>query len=125
MTLRTVAKLFSFLVGSCFFLLGATWAYMAASGAVTSGLSESWVAAGGFLLAAATCLVFPFSARFAKALLVVFLFVIALGMLRLAFQPHLPAEHPVAIQVAAIAYVVMLVVRVGLALRRKVSAAGT
>ncbi len=125
MNLRTLAKILSFIFGLCLVLLGATWAYLAMSGAVNSGITESCVTAGGLLLAATPCLVFPFSGRLAKALVVVFILAIAVGMLWLAFQPNLPAEHPAAIQVAAIALVVLLVARVGLALRRKVSAPGT
>ncbi|MFK2903330.1 hypothetical protein ISP17_05100 [Dyella ginsengisoli] len=125
MNLRTLAKIFSFFLGLCLALLGAAWAYMATSGAVKSDITESFVAAGGLLLAAAPCLVFPFSGRLAKALLVVFIFAIAVGMLWLVFQPNLPAEHPAVLQVAAIALVVMLVARVGLALRRKLSAPST
>jgi hypothetical protein len=60
----------------------------------------------------------PFSTRLAKLLLVIAMFAFACGVLWLAFQPNLPSSHPATIQVAAIAFGVMLVARVGLALRR-------
>ncbi len=121
MNLRALAKILSVLLGACLLLLSASWAYMAASGAVRSSTIENCVVMGGFLLAATPCLVFPFSARLAKALLVLYLLAIAVGMLCLAFQPALPTKHPTGIQVAAITLVVLLVARVGLAVRRKSS----
>ena len=125
MKVRTFTKGFTFLVGACIALLGVTWVFLAASGAVKTDPVTSYVAGAGFLLVAAPILAFPFSARVAKSLLVFALFVFALGMLWLAFQPNLPASHPALVQVAAIAFAVTLLARVGLALRRKRVALGT
>ena len=125
MKVRTLTKGFTFLVGACIALLGVTGVFLAASGAVKTDPIAGYVAGVGFLLVAAPLLAFPFSVRVAKSLLVFALFVFAIGMLWLAFQPNLPTNHPAFVQVAAIAFAVMLLARVGLALRRKRSALGT
>ena len=123
--LRTLTKVFTFLVGMCIALLGVAWVFIAASGAVKTDPVAGYVVGAGFLLVAAPLLVFPFSTRVAKSLLVLAMFVLAFGMLWLAFQPNSPASHPVVVQVAAIAFAVMLLARVVLVLRRKRSALGT
>jgi hypothetical protein len=124
MRFRTFAKILVFLVGVCIALLGALWLYMAASGAVKGGIAGGYVAGIGFLLLATPILALPFSVHLAKSLLVVLLLFFAVGMLWLAFQPQLPTNHTALVQVAAIAFAVLLVARVGLALRRKFSASG-
>lgn len=121
MNLRALATILSVLLGMCLLLLGASWAYMAASGAVKSSAIENCVVVGGFLLAATPCLVFPFSTRLAKVLLVVYLLATAVCMLFLAFQPNLPAKHPAGIQLAAITLVVLLIARIALTMRRRSS----
>ena len=125
MKLRTLSRMVAFLAGLFFALLGGTWIYIAASGAVKTGMTQSYVAAGGFLLASTALLAFSFSSRYAKSLFVLVMFACAGGMLWLAFQPDLPTDHPVAVQVAAMALAVTLVARVGFALRRKSSALPT
>ncbi|WP_139350352.1 hypothetical protein [Rhodanobacter sp. C03] len=125
MKLRTLTKVFIFLVGVCIALLGVTWVFVAASGAVKTDPVAGYVAGAGFLLAAAPLLAFPFSVGVAKSLLVLVMFVLAFGMLWFAFQPNSPASHPALVQVAAIAFAVMLLARVVLVLRRKRSALGT
>ena len=123
--LRTLTKVFTFFVGACIALLGVAWVFIAASGAVKTDPVAGYVAGAGFLLVAAPLLAFPFSTRVAKSLLVLAMFVLAFGMLWLAFQPNSPASHPALVQVAAIAFAVMLLARVVLVLRRKRSALGT
>jgi hypothetical protein len=123
--LRTLIKVFTFFVGACIALLGVVWIFIAASGAVKTDPVASYVAGAGFLLAAAPLLAFPFSTRVAKSFLILATFVIAFGMLWLAFQPNSPANQPALVQVAAIAFAVMLLARVVLVLRRKRSASGT
>ncbi|WP_158881831.1 hypothetical protein [Rhodanobacter sp. L36] len=125
MKLRTLTKVVTFLVGTCIALLGVVWLLMAASGAVKTDPVAGYIAGVGFLLAAAPLLAFPFSTRVAKSLLVLATFVLAFGMLWLAFQPNSPTGHPAIVQVAAIAFAVMLLARVVLVLRRKRSALGT
>ena len=125
MKVRTLTKVFTFLVGTCIALLGVIWVFVAASGAVKTSPVAGYVAGAGYLLAAAPLLAFSFSVRVAKSLLVFAMFAFAFGMLWLAFQPNLPTNYPVLVQVAAIAFAVMLLARVGLALRRKRSALGT
>ena len=125
MKLRTLTKVFIFLVGSCIALLGLAWVFIEASGAVKTDQVAGYVAGAGFLLIAAPLLAFPFSTRVAKSLLVLAMFVLAFGMLWLAFQPNSPASHPALVQVAAIAFAVMLLARVVLVLRRKRSTLGT
>lgn len=121
----TLIKGFTFLVGICLAALGAFWLFLAVSGAITPGATAGYVAGSGFLLVSALLLAFPFSVRVAKYLLVLALSAFALGLLRSAFQPELRSNHPALVQVAAIAFAVLLVARVGLALRRKRSAQGT
>jgi hypothetical protein len=123
--LRTLTKVFTFLVGACIALLGVVWIFITASGTVKTDPVAGYVAGAGFLLVAAPLLAFPFSTRVAKSLLVLAMFVLAFGMLWLAFQPNSPASHPALVQVAAIAFAVMLLARVVLVLRRKRSALGT
>ena len=122
---RLVVKVFSFLMGACLLLLGLTWIVIAASGAMRTGQAAGYVAGAGFVLAASPLLSYPFSVGLAKALGVLVMFVLASGMLWLAFRPVLPVERPELVQVAAIAFGVFLLARVGLALRRKYSRLGT
>ena len=122
--LRNLTKIFSFLLGTLAALLGVTWLFVAASGAVKTGPIAGYVAGLGFLLVAAPLLTFPFSNRVAELLLALALLALALGMLWLAFQPNLPTSHPILVQVAAVVFAVMLLARVGLALRRYRSALG-
>jgi hypothetical protein len=123
--LRTLTKVLTFLVGACIALLGMTWVFTAISGAVKTSSVAGYVAGAGFLLIAAPLLAFSFSTRVAKSLLVLVMSALAFGMLWLAFQPDLPTNHPALVQLAAIAFAVMLLARIGLALRRKRSALGT
>ncbi|WP_426701537.1 hypothetical protein ACPPVV_00540 [Rhodanobacter sp. Col0626] len=119
---HTLIKGFTFLVGACVALPGVTWIFLAASGAVKTDPVAAYVAGAGFLLVASPLLALLFSVRVAKSLLVVVLFAVAFGMLWLAFQPSLPTDHPALVQVAAIAFAITLLARVGLALRHKRSA---
>lgn len=125
MKVRTLIKGFTFIAGACFAALGAFWLFLTASGVVTGDTLASYMAGAGFLLVSAPLLAFPFSTRVAKFLLVSALSVLALGILWAAFQPEPPSNHPAFIQLAAIAFAVLLAARVGLALRRKRSAQGT
>jgi hypothetical protein len=118
MKLRALIKIIAFLIGILLASAGATGAYIAASSGLKTGIAGSYLAASGFILVAAPFLASPFSTRLAKFLLVIAMFAFACGVLWLAFQPNLPSSHPATIQVAAIAFGVMLVARVGLALRR-------
>jgi hypothetical protein len=122
---RTLIKGFTFLAGACFAALGTFWLFLTASGVVTGDTLAGYMAGAGFLLVSAPLLAFPFSTRVAKFLLVSALSILALGVLWAAFQPELPSNHPAFIQLAAIAFVVLLAARVGLALRRKRSAQST
>ena len=125
MKVDSLIKGFTFLAGTCFAALGAFWLFLAASSAITTGAFSGYMAGAGFLLVAAPLLAFPFSIRFAKLLLVFALCVLALGVLWSAFQPNLPFSYPALVQLAAIAFAVLLAARVGLALCRKRSAQGT
>lgn len=116
---RSLTRVFTFLVGACFALLGVIWVFIAASGAIKASPVAGYVAGVGFLFVAAPFLAFSFSVRVAKSLLVFVVLVLALGMLWLAFQPDLPTSHQALVQVAAIAFSVLLLARIGLALRDK------
>ena len=119
MKFRTLSKTIVFLLGACIALLGAVSIFVAASGAVHPSATFAYVSGVGFLLMAAPLMAFFFSTRLAKALLVLFLVALALAMLWLTFQPDRPADHAAFAQVAAIAFAVMLLARVGLAWHRK------
>ena len=125
MNLRTLTKVLAFLAGTCIALLGVAWVFVAASGAIHTGLVAGYVAGAGFLLVAAPLLAFPFSTSIAKSLFVFVMVVLSLVMLWVAFQPNLPTAHTKLVQLASIAFAVMLLARVGLALRRKRRALGT
>jgi hypothetical protein len=125
MKVHAAAKVATFLIGACIALVGVIWIFIAISGAIKTGPVAGYVAGAGFLLIAAPLLAFPFSVRVTKSLLVLALLALAFGMLWLAFQPGLPAHHPALIRAAAITFVVTLLARVGLALRRKRPAVGT
>jgi hypothetical protein len=120
-----MTKVFSFLAGTCIALLGLVWVFIAASGAIHTSSAAGYVAGAGFLVVAAPLLAFPFSARVAKSLFVFVMVVLSLAMLWLAFQSNLPTAHTKLVQLASIAFAVMLLARVGLALRRKRRALGT
>jgi len=119
MKLRTLIKIIALLIGVFLASAGATLAYIAASSGPKAGVTGSSLVASGFILVAAPFLTFPFSTRLAKLLLLITMFAFACGVLWLAFQPNLPSSHPATIQMAAIAFGVTLVARVGLALRRQ------
>lgn len=125
MKVYTLIKGFTFLAGVCFAALGTFWIFLAASGAITTGASSGYVAGAGFLLVSAPLLALLFSARVAKHLLIFALCVAAPGILWSSFQPELASNHPALVQLTAIAFAVLLVARVGLALHRKRSAQGT
>jgi hypothetical protein len=122
---RNLANIFSFLLGALAALLGATWLFVTASGAVKAAPIAGYVSGVGFLLVAAPLLTFPFSNRAAECSLAVALILLALSMLWLAFQPNLPTGHPLLVQAIAIAFAVMLFARIGLALRRNRSTLDT
>jgi hypothetical protein len=123
--LRAFAKILSFLAGLCLASIGVAWVFIAAPGAVKASPFTGYFVGAGFLSVAAPLLAFPFSLRLAKALVALVMLGLAVGTLWLAFQPDLPSSHPWLVQAAAIAFAVMLFARVGLALRRKLSALGT
>jgi hypothetical protein len=119
MKLQTLSKAAAFLLGACVALLGAVSIFVAASGAVHPSATFAYLSGVGFLLMAAPLVAFAFSRRLAKALLVLFLVALALAMLWLTFQPDRPVDHAAFAQVAAIAFAVMLLARVGLSWHRK------
>ena len=125
MKLHSFAKILSFVVGASIALLGCLWIFIAASGALKTDPLAGYVPGAGFVLVAGPFLAFPFSVRVAKALLVFFMFVLAIGMLWFSFQPGLTATYPLLVQAGAIAFAVTLFARVGLALRRKPPVLGT
>lgn len=125
MKLHTLIKTLSFLVGVCIALIGAVWVFIATSVAVKTSSIGPYIAGAGFVLVAAPLLTFPFSVRAAKSLFILFMFTLALGMLWLAFQLNMPTNHSTLVQMAAIAFVVLLLARVGSAVHRKRSALRT
>ena len=121
---RKLINVLSFLTGISFCLVALTWVFISASGAIKTGQAFDYISGVAFLLFATPFLAFPFSVRLAKRLGVLCLSILALSMLWLAFQPGNPMERPALAQAVAIAFVVLLFTRVGLALRRKRSGSG-
>ncbi len=119
MKIRALANIFSFIAGAWIALFGVMWFFIAASGAIETGAVAGYVAGVGFLLVAAPLLTFPFSVRVAKSLLVLVLLVLAFGTLWLTFQPDPVSPHPALLRGAAVAFVVLLLARAGLAPYRK------
>ncbi len=123
--LRKLVNVLSFVAGMGLCLMALIWVLISVSGDIKSDQALGYIFSATFFLVAAPFLVFPFSVRFAKLLGVICLLVFALSMLWLAFRPSAPIERPVLAQAAAVAFVVLLFTRVGLALRRKRSGLGT
>jgi hypothetical protein len=122
---RVLLKAICLLAGAAMALMGLTWLGVAWSGAVRTGGTLAVVAGLSFLLAAVPIVVFAFSPRRAKPMAVGLLFPFAFGMLWLAFRPDAPVNRQMLAQAAAIAFAVLLLARVGLALRRKRIRGGT
>ena len=116
---RKLVKILAFLVGCIFLVNAAFWMHMTSSGAVSTGPTVGYLAGAGFVFAASPFLAFPFSTRLAKLLGALVLLAFAFGMLWAVFQLNLPIKHPGSAQIAVIAFAVLLLARVGFALRRK------
>lgn len=100
-------------------LLGVVWLGIAASGALQVNEVASYAAGAGFLVVAAPLLAFPFRRRLAEGLGLLALILIAFFMVWQAFRPEQSLEHPALAQAGAIALVVLLTTRVGLAWYRR------
>lgn len=119
MFLGKIAKIVSLLVGIALALPGSFAIAMVLSGAVVEGGRDAAVFGIGMLLVALPFLIFPFSVHLARWLGVLLLLALIPIMLWLVFSPDFPATHPAMYQVAAIAFSVLLIARIGLALRDK------
>ncbi|HVI60511.1 MAG TPA: hypothetical protein VM619_16775 [Luteimonas sp.] len=117
--LSKLAKAASLICGVGLALLGLTWIGITVSGALQTSHVAGYVAGAGFLIAAAPLLAFPFHLRLAKISALLALFLFAFAMVWLAFRPGQPLDRPVLAQAGAIALVVLLVARVGLAWYRR------
>ena len=122
---RALFRAICLLSGAALSLLGLTWLVIAWAGSVRSGQLLAIVAGAALLLVAAPLVVFFFSARRAKLMAVIVLILLALSMLWLAFHSGDPIDRPMLAQAAAIAFAVLLLARVGLALRRNYLRRGT
>ena len=122
---RKLIKILAFLIGLLLLANAAVWVLMTSSGALSTGPAACYLASAGFVLAASPFLAFPFSTRLAKLLGALVLLALAFGMLWSVFRLNLPVESPELTQIAAIAFGVLVLARVGLALRRKHSGVGT
>ncbi|MEG3185262.1 hypothetical protein [Novilysobacter erysipheiresistens] len=114
-----LAKAASLVCGLAIAALGFVWLWIGASGALQSSPSVGYFAGVGFLVVAAPLLAFPFHRRSAKVLAVIALLLFACTLLWLAFRPGQPLERSALAQAGAIAPVVLLVARVGLAWYRR------
>ena len=120
-----LAKALSFTAGLALAFLGVADLVMAASGAVVVGSTGAYVAGAVFLLGAAPLLVFPFSVRLAKGLGIAVLLAFAVAALWMAFGASPPPGQPWKFRVAAVAFAGLLLFRIWLARRGKVSRLGT
>src|SRR4249919_742772 len=116
MQLGELGKAASFVAGSFLALFGSLLLAVAAIGDFERGQPVAIAMGSGLLLAALPALIYPFSARLAKRLLVPLLFVLAAVLLWLVFRPSVPDARPGIYQAGAIAFAVLLLARVGLAL---------
>ena len=114
-----LAKAASLICGLAIATLGFLWLWIGASGAVQQGPGVAYFASFSFLVVAAPLVAFPFHRRSAKALAVIALLLFACAFLWLAFRPGPPLERSALVQAGAIALVVLLVARVGLAWYRR------
>jgi hypothetical protein len=122
---RSLLRAICLVAGASALLLGLACLLIAWSGAFRSGENLAVAVGTGFLLLAAPLIVFFYSKRRAKPMAVGLLLLLASAMLWLAFRPGVPVDRPMMAQAATIAFAVLLIARVGLALRRKYSRRGT
>jgi hypothetical protein len=120
-----LAKAASLICGLAIAALGFICLWIAASGALQPSPSVGYFAGAGFLVVAAPLLAFPFHRRAAKALTVIALLLFACTFMWLAFRPGQSIERPALVQAGAIAFVVLLVARVGLAWYRRCAGLAT
>lgn len=118
MQLEKLVKVASILVGVLLAIFGFGVLAVAAVGDFSQGRFEAVAIGSGLLLLAFASLAYLFSVRLAKSLLVLFLFELAATVLWLVFRPEPPVARPAIHQAAAIAFAVLLLARVGLAMRR-------
>jgi hypothetical protein len=120
---RKFIKFIGFVAGLTFAATGVVMLFAAASGAVVKGQTGAYVMGLGWLATAVPLLVLPFSSRLAARIGAIVLAAFGLFALWVAFGSRMPA--PLSFQFAAVAFGMLLLVRVGLALRRKRSGMGT
>ena len=117
--LSKLAKAVSLVCGLAIASLGCVWFWIGASGALQPSPNVGYFAGAGFLVVAAPLLAFPFHRQSAKVLAIFALLLFACTLLWLAFRPGQPLERPAVAQAGAIALVVLLVARLGLAWYRR------
>ena len=118
-------KAASLLVGAFFAFAGSGILLAVRSGDVRVGGQGAIFMGVAFLAAAAPCILYPFSSRFASLLLALSLLGFAAAMLWLAFGTNAVTDHVKMFQVAAGAFSIILVVRFWLAYRRRPRVGGT
>lgn len=116
-------KWLAFLGGLAILAMSAMFFHIVAIGTFVQGKAAAILCGVLLAFAALPLLALPISARLAKALLVHFLVVLSALMVIAAFNPPAAVSEPSVYQVAAIAFVVLVVARVVLAWRRKVAPA--
>jgi uncharacterized BrkB/YihY/UPF0761 family membrane protein len=117
--LSKLTKAASLICGIFIAALGLVWLWISASGDLRPAPGIGYFASAALLVVAAPFLAFPFNRRFAKILAIFALLLSAFASLWLACRPGQPLERPASAQAAAIALVVLLVARIGLAWYRR------
>ena len=121
---RKIAKLISFFAGLALAIAGLVLVAIAASGAFSRGQSGAYIAGAALMAVAAPLISVPLSPRFAKFLALLVLAGFAFAMLWLGFISN-SAMPSLSFQVAAIAFVLLVLLRVVLVFRRKRPQSGT
>ena len=124
MRFGNLSKVAMAFLGVCFTLVGALNLVIAAIGNFSMGRTAVTAMGFAFLVIATPFFAFLYSRNLAKLLGAVVLLVFAAAMIWLSFLPDTPAPDPTIYQVAAIPLGVLLIARIGLALRGKRSRAG-
>ncbi|MEO8670677.1 MAG: hypothetical protein ABI411_05130 [Tahibacter sp.] len=125
MRFGNLGKAVSWVFGAAFVAAGTGIVAMATSGAVVSAPIGAFISGAAFILIGLCLATLPFSKRLALGIALAIAFVLAFGLLWLAFSPELQSAHPSDVQSAAITLVVLLLARVVLAVRRRCHAHDT
>ena len=125
MTIPRPLKWVAFAAGAVIALYGVALLAIVFSGSVNAGHAPLTVSGVSALAASTPFLVLPFSSRAARTLLLVVLFGFGAGMLWIAFGGRHATTPTTWFRAAAVAFALVLLARLGVAWRSRVSRSGT